>query len=126
MPPLASYCHFPLGALARPLHVTASVLDAQVLPLLPADQVLRFRLALRRAQCPAPARLRHLLGEREASAGLPHHAGGGRESRSPAPRAGDGPLPPEGGGRRIGVLAPEGLDALPPGDRKSTRLNSRP
>ena len=65
------------------------------------------------AQRHAAAHLRHRLGAPEAARRLPHHAGGGGEARPPPARPRDGPVPPPGGGGRLGVLAPEGLDALP-------------
>ena len=45
------------------------------------------------------------------------HAGGGGQARPPQAGARDGPFSPAGGSRRLGVLAPEGLDLLPHGGK---------
>ncbi len=42
-----------------------------------------------------------------------HADRGSREARPPQDRQGDGPVPPPGGSGRLGVLAPQGLAAVP-------------
>ena len=65
----------------------------------------------------AAADLRHRLGHRGRAQGLPAPAGGSREARPPQARPRDGPVPFPGGGAGLGVLAPEGLDAVPDAHR---------
>ena len=76
----------PPGRLARPLRRPAPAVHWQARPGLQAHQGLRRLLAGRRQERPAAARLRHLLGKREAADPLPHHAGGGGKARPSAPR----------------------------------------
>src|SRR3546814_19868047 len=98
--------------MARPLHRTAPALDRPARQGLQADEAGRRLLARRSAEPAAPAHLRHLLAQREGAEGLSPPSRGGREARPSAARPRAGPVPSPGGGGRIGVLAPPGLDAL--------------
>ena len=100
------------GRLARHVPRPAPALDGQARQGVQADEGVGRLLARRRQQRPAAARLRHGLLLRQGAEGLPAPHRGGREARPSQARPRDGPLPSAGRGRRHGVLAPQGLDAL--------------
>ncbi len=82
-------------------------------PCLQADEGRRRLLARRRAQCAAPACLRHGLGERQRAEAIsfPARRGGEARSSSLGPRARS--FSSTGRSGRRGVLASERLDAVP-------------
>ena len=59
------------------------------------------------------AHLRHRLRQAGGARRLSQADRGGREARPPQARPRDGPVPFPGGGAGLGVLASEGLDAVP-------------
>ena len=63
--------------------------------------------------------------DEKSAQGLPDAAGGGREARPPQDRQGTGPVPLPGRGAGRGVLASEGLDAVPDADRLHARVPER-
>ena len=77
-----------------------------------ADQAGRRLLAGRPPQRPAPAHLRHGLGDAGRPRRLSPAASRRRRSATTASSAGAGPLPHAGRGPGHGVLAPQGLDAV--------------
>ena len=70
-------------------------------------------LARRFDQADAVAHLRDRLRQAGRARRLSQAARGGREARPPQARARNGPVPLPGGGAGHGVLAPQGLDAVP-------------
>ena len=101
------------GRVARSVPRPAHDLDRADRQGLQAHQVRGLLLARRSHQAAAAARLRHRLGERAGAGGLPQDDRGGREARPPQARPRDGPVPLPGGGAGRGVLAPQGLGAVP-------------
>ena len=74
-----------------------------------ADARLGRLLARRPEERDAVAHLRHRLAQQEAARRASRPARGGGQARPPQDRPGDGPVPPPGGGARLGLLAPQGL-----------------
>ncbi len=103
----------PAGRVARPLPRPAHALDGQGRPGVQADEGGGRLLAGRLHNADAAAHLRHGLGQPGGPRRLSEAARGGGAARPPPPRAGDGPVPLPGGGAGHGVLASEGLDAVP-------------
>ena len=103
--------------MARPVPRPAHDLDRADRQGLQAHQVRGLLLARRSQQAAAAAHLRHRLGERAGAGGLPQADRGGREARPSQARPRDGPVPLPGGGAGRGVLAPEGLGAVPEPDQ---------
>ncbi len=91
----------------------ASALDRQARPGLQADARVGRLLARRRQERPAPAHLRHRLGDPGPARQISVPAGRGREARPSPDRPRDGPVPSAGRSRRVGVLASQGLDPVP-------------
>ena len=92
-------------------------LDGQAAEGVQADEAGGRLLARRPSQRDAAAHVRHGVGQREGSRGLPHAPRGSREARPPegGPRA--RPLPHAGRGQGDGVLASQGPDAVADGGK---------
>ena len=101
------------GRLVRSLPRPAHDLDRQGRQRLQADEGGRRLLARRLEQPDAHPHLRHRLRQAGRARRLPQAARRGREARPPPPRPRDGPVPFPGGSARLGVLARQGLDAVP-------------
>ncbi len=114
------------GRVARPLPRPAHGVDGPGRQGLQAAEDRRRLLARRLQQADAPAHLRHGLGDRRRARRLSAPARGGGEARPPQARPRDGPLPFPGGGAGLGVLAPQGLDAVPDADRLHAPAPRRP
>ncbi len=114
------------GRLDRPLPRPAHDLDRQDRRRLQADEGGGRLLARRFDQADAVAHLRHRLRQAGRTRRLSQAARGGREARPPQARARDGPVPLPGGRAGHGVLAPQGLDAVPDADRLHAPAARRP
>jgi hypothetical protein len=80
-----------------------------------ADEGGRRLLAGRPSQRHAVPNIRHRLARPEGTRRLPPPARRSRAPRPPQDRQGNGPVPYPGGSRRLDLLAPEGLEAVPHG-----------
>ena len=105
------------GRMDRPLPRPAHDLDRQDRRRVQADEGRRRLLARRFDPADAVAHLRHRLRQEGRARRLSEAARGGGEARPPQARARDGPVPFPGGGAGHGVLASQGLDAVPDPDR---------
>ena len=101
------------GRLVRPLPRPAHDVDRQGRQCLQADEGRGRLLARRFKPRDALAHLRHRLRQAGRPRPLPQADRGGGAARPPQARPRDGSVPFPGGGAGLGVLAPEGLDAVP-------------
>ena len=105
------------GRLVRPVPRPAHDLDRQDRRGFQADEGRRRLLARRFEQADAVAHLRDRVREKRGARRLSEAARGGREARSPPARPRDGPVSFPGRGAGLGLLASEGLDAVPDAGR---------
>ena len=101
------------GRLVRPLPRPAYDVHGQDRRRVQADEGRRRLLARRFQPADAVAHLRHRLRQTGGARRLSEAARRGGEARPPPAGARDGPVPFPGGGAGHGVLAPQGLDAVP-------------
>ena len=105
------------GRLARSLPRPAHDLDGQNRRRLQVDEGGGRLLARRFHEADAVAHLRDRLRQQAGTRRLSETARGGRAARPSQAGARNGPVPFPGGGARHGVLASQGLDAVPDADR---------
>ena len=102
------------GRVARPVPRPAHDLDRADRQGLQAHQASRAPTGAAITTRPQLQRIYGTAWATDAGAGgLPQDDRGGREARPPQARPRDGPVPLPGGGAGRGVLAPEGLGAVP-------------
>ena len=101
------------GRLVRSLPRPAHDLDRQGRQRLQADEGGGRLLARRLEQSDAHAHLRHRLRQAGRARRLSQATGRSREARPPQARPRDGPVSFPGRGAGLGVLASQGLDAVP-------------